>query len=55
MKKQIIEMELIKECVNSNRYQARGQDIHTVYILKSALDHGEKAPAKILVTIQEAE
>lgn len=55
MKKQIIEMELIKECVGSNRYAAaRGSDVQTLYIQKSALV-GEKPPSKILVTIQESE
>lgn len=55
MKKQIIELELVKECVGSNRYEAKGQNVHTVYVQKTALDNGEKAPAKILLTIQEAD
>lgn len=53
MKKLFIELDHLKECVGSHRYEAKGEPIHTIYIQKSALDG--PAPKRILISVQEVD
>ena len=45
-------MTHLKECVNSHRYAGeKGDPVQALYILKTALKPGEKAPASIVMTV----